>query len=257
MKTISDMKLNLSHGHERVERQLLRRSERFSKEFKRLDTPEDAFGVRITAIPVGNTIQFDRVFHHGKIVGELDMPSLQLLQGTDDNKSRLEYPDRFIPSGWQPILRGSRAESGVASPDLISYHEIHCDGLVEWGYVMDHSEPPQGMNKFPMFPSWPISMFANVTVWADRIRKQAALPTEGYAIEVEMRIVGSVVPLSLHMHGAALEPDSVVFPKYLLGDPPEDVFKILSSFHRDFWNYCGRDINDERDRLEIQGQGSP
>ena len=252
MKTISDVMLNLSHGHERAERLFLKRSERFSKEFGHLVTPEDAYGTRLTAIPVENKIRFDRVFHHGNISNGLDMPSLKIRK-TNAHKDELKYPDRFLPSGWQPILRGSRAISSDTPSRLISFHEVYCDGLVECGYALDHSAPPNNMDKWPLIPDWPISMFANLAAWANRIRKQASLPTEKYVIEVELRSVGSAVPL-YNSHSSVLEPGSIVFPKYSLAGTPEDVTEALSCFYRDFWNCFGQDIDDEQNKLEIQGQ---
>ena len=62
MREIQDLTLNLSRGLERLERQLEARSELFEKEFDRLTTPDDAWGIRATAAPVGEDIRFDRVY---------------------------------------------------------------------------------------------------------------------------------------------------------------------------------------------------
>ena len=51
MREIQDMTLNVARGLERLERRLSERAERFSQEFDRLETPEDALGIRLTAAP--------------------------------------------------------------------------------------------------------------------------------------------------------------------------------------------------------------
>ena len=49
MREIQDLTLNLSRGLERLERRFGERSSRFEKEFDRLTTPDDAWGIRATA----------------------------------------------------------------------------------------------------------------------------------------------------------------------------------------------------------------
>lgn len=56
MREIQDMTLNLSRGLERLEQRLLERSELFKAEFSNLDSPDNAFGLRITATPVRSKI---------------------------------------------------------------------------------------------------------------------------------------------------------------------------------------------------------
>ena len=62
MREIQDLTLNLSRGLERLERRLAMRSERFAEEFKCLESPDRAYGIRATAAPVGEDIQFERVY---------------------------------------------------------------------------------------------------------------------------------------------------------------------------------------------------
>ena len=57
-----------SDGQKRLEKQLSERSERFrEEEFKKLETPENAFGVRMTAAPLRNEVQFTHVFMGTKL----------------------------------------------------------------------------------------------------------------------------------------------------------------------------------------------
>ena len=60
MREIQDMTLNVSRGLERLERQLLKRARRFSQEFERLETPKDAWGIRLTAVARRRRIDPDR-----------------------------------------------------------------------------------------------------------------------------------------------------------------------------------------------------
>ena len=68
MREIQDMTLNVLRGLERLDKRLSERSGRFPEEYKRLETPEDAFRIRVTAAPVGDAIRFDRVFGQGSII---------------------------------------------------------------------------------------------------------------------------------------------------------------------------------------------
>ena len=74
MREIQDMPLNLSRGTEQLERRLRERSRKFGKEFKRLQTPDDAFRFRMTAVPVGDEIHFGSVYSGGDLVEELHPP---------------------------------------------------------------------------------------------------------------------------------------------------------------------------------------
>ena len=70
MREIQDMTLNVSRGIEWLERQLLERAKRFRQEFEGLETPKDAWGIRLTAGPVGDEIRIDRVFRQGGVAEE-------------------------------------------------------------------------------------------------------------------------------------------------------------------------------------------
>ena len=68
MREIHDMTLSLARGTERLERRLLQRTERFGDEFKRLGTPDDAYGFRVTAVPLGDEIRFDSIYSNGDLL---------------------------------------------------------------------------------------------------------------------------------------------------------------------------------------------
>ena len=254
MREIQDMTLNVTRGLERLERQLLKRAERFREDFERLNSPDDAFGIRLTAAPVGDEIRFDRVFNRGAVIDEFDIGWLMV--------GRQTLPSHLLPIYWRPILRGARAETSPAhqDPSYIGYRELHCDGLVEWDLVSVSSLFRESL----LSPDWPIIMFANVAVWADHVRKQALAPTMEYALEVEIRHLGGTVrvgdddPLSQAMFSgiSGLRDEypplsNIVFPRYPLNNP-DDISRLLALFRRDFWDSLGKDIGVEQNTLTIR-----
>ena len=106
MRQIQDLTLNISRGLERLERRLSERSERFQQEFERINEPEKSFGIRATAIPVGDEIRFDRVFRYSRIIDDLSNRGEQLCK----RKTALGIHE---PTHWRPILRGARAEYSI------------------------------------------------------------------------------------------------------------------------------------------------
>ena len=131
MREIQDMTLNVSRGLECLDRRLSERSERFQREeFKRLATPEDAFGIRLTAAPVGDEIRIDRIYHDRDLVERFKGPwhSLKCNKeisapwpsdaATSSPKTAVLSLERLWPKEarvqepifWRPILRGARAD---------------------------------------------------------------------------------------------------------------------------------------------------
>lgn len=244
MREIQDMTLNVSRGRERLERRLSQRSERFPKEFGRLEEHENAFGIRLTAVPVVDEVRFDHVFQQGSIVRELDMSWRAIIQQSPNGRQNLDVPPDFPPTTWRPLLRGARAEAYPPIPDykpsLLGYREIYCDGLVELGYVSI-----AGTVDTPFFlsPDWPIVMFANLAAWADHIRKQGGVSTIEYALEVETRNLGNAGFVGKRESVRWRQPprlSDAKFPTYPLNDPDE-IAELLAWFHRDFWNSISRD----------------
>ena len=126
------------------------------------------------------------------------------------------------------------------------YREIHCDGLLEWGFFAKQS--------IELNPDRPVVMFANVAAWADRVRRYANAPTAEYAIEVQFRFVGDAVTVKLPYTPTVegkLRPDRSLFPRYSLGDRT-DVPQLLGLFYRDFWNFLEKDAADEEMKLLIE-----
>ena len=250
MREIQDMTLNVSRGLERLEKRLRERSERFQQEFDRLQTPEDAFGIRLTATPVGEEIQIDRVFHQGSIINEFSMQWRTVKRQLNFNRRTLVSPFTPPSSDWRPILRGTRAErySDRSKHSNNYYRELHCDGLVELGIVVCSAE----FRSKPLFsPDWIVVIFANVAVWADHVRKQADAPTTEYALEVEISVAGTAVLAYEDVFPSDLTLPNVIFPRYPLNDSTE-IPRLLTSFELDCWNSFHKDISTEQGTLEIQ-----
>ena len=90
------MTLNVSRGMERFERRLVKRSERFQREFDGLGTPADSYGLRFTALLVGEDVQFDRVFSENSIIDELSPAWRTVTKKTRDGSRQLENLPRIL-----------------------------------------------------------------------------------------------------------------------------------------------------------------
>ena len=261
MREIQDMTLNVSRGLERLDKRLSERSKRFQEEFMHIETPEDGFGIRVTAAPVLDEIQFDRVFAQGKIMQEFDVPWYTVTRHINDRKQVFEYPYDLPPRYWRPILRGTRAEldydHALTDHSNYGYKELHCDGLLELGFVSCNSffnEP-----RFP--PNWPIVQFLNQVIWAQHVRNQADAPTAEYALEVEICVRGSEIPVmsqnatrTLIRKLRTLQPGSIKFPRYPLG-VSDKILELIALFERDFWNSLGQDVSHDENELIIRAVG--
>ncbi|MYF24533.1 MAG: ATP-binding protein [Nitrospira sp. SB0678_bin_10] len=277
MREIQDMTLNVSRGLEGLEKRLLERSKRFEKEFDCLKTPNDAFGIRLTATPVGEEIRLDRVFWNGSLTEEFRKPQILVFRkhenGDTDQLSGLEHIHGLSPAIWRPRLRATRSEDGDDSGNGLirnTYQELHCDGLIEWGFVSVSSfYPPRNFHPPSDKPflcnlrnDLPVVMFANLAFWANHIRKQALAPAAEYALEVELRVLRGVIQITRdsgpagHLSLGTLQPGSIKFPRYSLDDPDE-IPSLLALFERDFWNSLDKDLSTAQGTLEIQKASNP
>ena len=254
MRQIQDLTLNISRGLERLKERLLERSERFQREFERIDEPEKSFGIRATAIPVGDEIRFDRIFRHGRIIDDLCEPWLQAVYKEDGTP--IYQTHDIEPIHWRPILRGARAERYYEEiyPHKVSeqiYREIHCDGLIELGHL-SRTYTHQEKQVLSLSPAYPLVLFANLIAQVHRVRNQAGVPVAEYAVEVEINVRGvpATVPGKNYFILGKLDPDTIQFPRYSLGDSNEGNY-LLNLFYRDFWNSFGKDIGPEENELEI------
>lgn len=266
MREIQDLTLNTSRGLERLEQRLQRRSERFAEEFKRLKTPEHAYGIRVTAVPVGDEIQFDRVYREYNLCKKLREPWHFVSMKSGQHTSRLECPS--LVDVWRPRLRSARNEyrQGASIVNFQMYREIHCDGIVEIGLtnceVFDY-----GMISGPrVYSSWPIVLFSNLLVWADRVRNGALFPMAEYAVEAELSIRGDGVMITTSGHDGFYVPSgstdsrsiSIRYPGELPGGPryslgeQSEITDLIEIFDRDLWNSLGQDVGQEERSFVIE-----
>ena len=262
MREIQDMTLNMARGLERLDERLSVRCNRFQQEFECLETPADAYGIRFTAMPIGDEIRIDRVFRRGAIVSEFNEPWREI-SIEQDNKEPYVLSDMGISHGsvqCRPMLRAAREESDWGSGNMNrsynSYRELHCDGLIEIGFVSCRAADLGDRLSLPR--SFPVVIFANLVAWADRVRNQALAPTAEYVLEAEIRAIGSPVGiidddrLINTAYATILQPGLIKFPRYSLGNP-EEISELIALFYRDFWNSLGKDIDTGEFTFEIKG----
>ncbi|MDE0031788.1 MAG: ATP-binding protein [Deltaproteobacteria bacterium] len=257
MREIQDMTLNVSRGLEWLGRRLAARAELFQRQFERLHTPEDAFGVRLTGAPVGDDVRMDRVFRDGRLAREFDEPWHTVVQRYKSSPERRLAGHFDIPVYWQPRLRAARAELQYDTKRYRDgYRELHCDGLIELGFVSVREAYDK---EVPLPADLPVEAFANLLVWADCVRRQAQAPTAEYALDVEI-ISTSDRTISVGTHVSPqpwrLDLESTRFPSYSLADS-EEIPRLVNLFWRDFWNAVGQDIGAEAGTLSMTDWPNP
>ena len=262
MREIQDLTLNLSRGLELLERRLALRSERFVEELNHLKSPEKCYGIRVTAAPVGEGIQFDRVYNEDKLYGT--WRSVSLFSG--DREIKLGFP--LWAMLWQPMLRAARCEYSrqTSGKEFDMYREIHHDGLVEIGLVSCKDYDINEQYQLRIYIDWMMTLFANLIVWADHVRNEASAPTAEYAVEVEVYTRGREVYVAGYGQSMFFTSyrtknpffDSVKYPgglqsspRYSLGEQSE-VTDLIALFERDFWNSIGQNVGDLDRRFVIE-----
>ena len=251
MREIRDMTLNLARGTERLERRLRERSRKFEEEFKRLVTPDDAFGFRMTAVPVGDEVRFGSVFTGGNLIEELRPPHIEIGRGSNNRDSRL----RTIRSvhamhfdNWRPMLRAARVQESHDWNRRVTryaYAEVHADGLLEWGFVSTRlvGEYPEDPAETNFDSETPISTLAGLLVWADGVRRQASAPGAEYAVQPHFKVTADSINVGGNDDGivvGTIERNDTAFPLYPL-EASGEISKTVSRFERDFWNYFRQD----------------
>ena len=141
--------------------------------------------------------------------------------------------------GWRPLLRGARSErefSRISGEPYFCYSEVHCDGLVESGWIQECREG--------MWSESLTAMFANLAYWADQIRQRADAVALEYALGAEIRTMGKVIISGPVQRVANLtEPIETRFPEYALNEL-DQIGSLLTRFSRDFWHSMGEDVED-------------
>lgn len=253
MREIQDMTLNLARGTERLERRLRERSSKFLEEFTRLETSDDAFGFRMTAVPVGDEVRFDSVWSDGGPIEELRPPEVEIERRTNGQDSRLRtiqssHDMRF--DDWRPMLRAARAEDSHESDRGVqryAYAEMHADGLLEYGFVSNllfrHVYNPNSEVEMAIDSETPVSTLAQLLVWADRMRQRASAPGAEYVVQPRFTVTAGRVRVAgndQRIPVGKIGQNDTDFPLYPLRDSNQ-IGNTVSLFERDFWNYFGKD----------------
>ena len=266
MREIQDGTLNMSRGLERVGKRLEERAIAFGREFERLETPGDSFGIRFTAVPVGDDLRIERVFRNYEFISEYEKPRISIIRTSESGcEIRLSGPEgvhSLSPTGWRPGLRFGRAETGHGKSHVPPwarsvYQEVHCDGTIEYGFVSARViQREERCYPLDFHPDMPIVMLGTVAVWADRLRRQVGTPAAEYCVEGEIHVLGGEVKvdsdrLDPFSPSGTLQPGRVKFQRYSLDDADE-VPNLLISFYRDFWNAMCRHVPDEKSDFIIE-----
>ena len=266
MREIQDMTLNVSRGMERFDKRLEERSERFQRELDRLETPDDSYGLRLTALPVGEEIRFERVCDQQGILRHLSTTWRKVILKRGNRSRELHNRIDLPPSYWRPVLRGTRAESDRSpyKQQSLNYQELHCDGMVELGFAACSRTSI-------LDPDLALVLFANTVLWTNHIRSQSLTPMAEYGLEVEVRVRGESVRMGIQNERVvrAIDPaatsdeaftpmDVVVpeglnvrFPLYSLVEE-ETPAKLLSRFKQDFGNWLGEYVHSDMEEFEIR-----
>ena len=162
------------------------------------------------------------------------------------------------------MMRATRSDSFAnfryRDLSLNCYREIHCDGLLELGLVSCGRAAPSpryiGLpddyreDVYLIQSDWPVIMFANLVLWADRVRNAASAPTSEYALDVEILLNGNYAATEYASNqanediGSSGGPRSgqIRFPTLSLGDSSE-IHPLLTKFEEDYWSLFGLDIS--------------
>ena len=249
MREIQDMSVNTARGLERLERQLESRSQRFrDREIQSLKNSGECIGVRLTAAPVIDAVSIDHVYHKKTIVETL-APQDWGVQWQAGDEDRILPPCSLSRNWlWRPMLRAARGDwSGTASQPYTTnfYGELHCDGLVELGYVS--SEPDYVSSSHTLWEYELIGWVCSLLAWANQVRSQAHASMSEYVLEVEIMTIGCSgnlgTGLQLPRSPGLLNPlpGDQKFPHYPFRHS-DDIGRLAALFRRDLWHWIGKDL---------------
>ena len=266
MREIQDMTLNVTRGLERLDKKLRERAAKFEHEFERLTSPDNAYGIRITAVPVGDDIRLPTICGpHSRLVEGLNTPSVTVTRQLPDQEPTVVVGLRNFQSighsGWTPQLRSARSRPQYDIPEFKwqSYLELHCDGLVEFGWLAVIEDSNERM----LYSDYAVRELANVICWADTLRRYADVGRAEYAVQAAVHVTGEkvfVLPGSNkgasavrrgHL-AATLSRGVTAMPRYALDDV-SDAGALLSMLEHDLCNAGGMAFADDTlGKLEIQ-----
>lgn len=255
MREIQDLTLNTLRGLDRIEDKLNERKRKFKEEFGRLKHPNQAFGLRITSLPVDENSFVAKVFHNQTIKHELSRPMIKILRGKQPCQESSLLPN-LLPAFYRPILRGAREEnfnSCEVNVSLGVYGEIYSDGLIELGFITTH----EYFIKFDCFLSnYALGLMAQMLAWIDKVKSSSLLITSEYTIQVEFLVNNAAIPLcydQFHRSHKGIDTNlkSLVFPNYSYGGHSE-VDDLLKLFERDLLNSVGLPVAPQQHMYEFK-----
>ena len=263
MREIQDMTLNVKRGLEALDKRLNERAASFEHEFDRLTLPNSAYGIRITAMPVGGDIRLPKVCGPNlKLVEGLNTPRVAVTRQRPKEERPVTGLHRLQGVGhwgWNPRLRAARSHPISDLPKSNdAYLELHCDGLVEFGWL----EVIEGENYDALCSEYAVRELANVICWADTVRRYADAGRAEYVVEVAVQVTGdkvAVLPGPMLSGGLGhsyftgqLSRGVTTMPRYSLDDV-SDAGALLSVFEHDLCNAGGHAFADDAlGRFEIQ-----
>ena len=235
--------MNMTQRFNNLDKRFSARSENFRQEFQHLKDPENAFGIRFTAIPVGDEVRLDCVFRNGTVAEEFkELQPRVFIQEGDHSKRLLKDEGTFSSLRWWSIPNGGARQApaiGDTKFSVHSYRELHRDGLIETGFVSNFRYE----GDLCLLSDLPFVVFSNLVVWADHIRNQVSVPTAEYVIETEICTRGACVILTDEYaakgfairNGTVFPPETRSSLRHRLGNSGE-ISELVALFYHDFWN---------------------
>jgi hypothetical protein len=228
MREIQDLTLQIERGTAAVDNAFNRCREEFNNW-----TTDRGYRIRTTAIPI-SPIFIEQIYGNGNIC----RPMLAMYGFIWGKEYLFEGPDGSL--NWRPILRGARVEDAYANWSF--RRQINCDGRIDyWLSVADEN---------PILPEWIVSLASNSLCAAEVFRREAGAPNVEYALEFEIVIKRTAVPVNRYEAGmrymGTLGPfptGNVLFPRYSVG-PPDEFPMVITVLERDFWNAAGHERSD-------------
>ena len=136
--------------------------------------------------PVIDAVSVDPAYHNNTIVETLAPQDWRVQWQHGDKDGVLPTCSLSRNWHWRPMLRAARGNS--SSQVALShshgenlYSELHCDGLMELGYV---SSSPT------LYEDELIGWVCKLPAWANQVRSQAQVSMSEYVLEVEFMTIG-------------------------------------------------------------------
>ena len=265
MREIQDMTINVSLGLERLHNRFRERAGVFEREFACLTSPDDAYGVRITAAPVGDEIRLPRLCRpHFRLIDGLETPNVTVTRQFDGREPTvvrgLTGIHRAGQTGWHPRLRAVRSHQPDDLPTLSynAYLELHCDGLVEFGWLSAVKDVDSSIHI--LFSDYVLPELAKVACWADALRRYADASAAEYAVQIAVHVAanrlfampGAERRISPHHLAGVLSRGVTAFPKYSFSEV-SGISDLLIMCEHDLCNAGGQAFHDtDLGNLDVQ-----